>query len=130
MDNTEIKKYKFKAGLPVEFEIIKIPDLYHQHKNIITSPHRLIPLIPDQLSGLGNALREWAKQGITMKYDTVHKVLGEGNFVLIISEGHLAGDLKSFYDLFRVENSKIAEHWDVIEAIPSKENRKNNNGKF
>lgn len=88
------------------------------------------PLIPDQLSGLGKALGEWAKQGITMKYDTIHKVLGEGNFVLVVSEGYLAGKHTSFYDLFRVENGKIAEHWDVIEPIAPKESWKNNNGKF
>jgi predicted SnoaL-like aldol condensation-catalyzing enzyme len=88
------------------------------------------PNIPDQLSGLGKALDEWAKQGITMKYDTIHKVLGEGNFVLVVSEGHLAGKHTSFYDLFRVENGKIAEHWDVIEPIAPKGSWKNNNGKF
>ena len=75
------------------------------------------PLIPDQLSGLGKALGEMAKAGITMKYDTIHKVLGEGNFVLVVSEGQLGGKHSSFYDLFRVENGKIAEHWDVIEEI-------------
>lgn len=88
------------------------------------------PMIADQLSGLGKALEAWAKQGITMKYDTIHKVLGEGNFVLVVSEGKLAGKLTSFYDLFRVENGKIAEHWDVIETIAPKETWKNNNGKF
>jgi predicted SnoaL-like aldol condensation-catalyzing enzyme len=88
------------------------------------------PLIADQLSGLGKALDEWAKQGITMKYSKIHKVLGKGNFVLVVSEGHLAGKHNSFYDLFRVENGKIAEHWDTIEEIPTKENWKNNNGKF
>ncbi len=88
------------------------------------------PAIPDQLSGLGKALGEWAKQGITMKYTTVHKVLGQGNFVLVVSEGDLAGTHNSFYDLFRVENGKIAEHWDTIEPIPAKAEWKNNNGKF
>ena len=88
------------------------------------------PNIPDQLSGLGKALGEWAKQGITMKYDTIHKVLGEGNFVLVVSEGFFADKHTSFYDLFRVENGKIAEHWDVIEPIAAKESWKNNNGKF
>ncbi len=88
------------------------------------------PLIPDQLSGLGKTLGDWAKQGITMKYNTVHKVLGEGNFVLTVSEGSLAGKHNSFYDLYRVEQGKIAEHWDTIEEIPEKENWKNTNGKF
>ena len=53
-----------------------------------------------------------------MKYDQIHKVLGEGNLVLVVSEGSFAGAATSFYDLFRVENGKIAEHWDTIEAIP------------
>lgn len=88
------------------------------------------PNIPDQLSGLGAALETLAKQGVFLKYQTIHTVLGEGNFVLVVSEGHFGKDHNAFYDLFRVENGKIAEHWDVIEPIPGKENWKNNNGKF
>jgi predicted SnoaL-like aldol condensation-catalyzing enzyme len=88
------------------------------------------PQIPDQLSGLGEALSAMAKVGITMKYDKIHMVLGEGNFVLVASEGHLGGKHSSFYDLFRVENGKIAEHWDTIEEIPDTANWKNQNGKF
>ena len=88
------------------------------------------PQIGDGLSGLGAALQAWAKKGITMKYDRIHRVLGEGSFVLVVSEGTLAGAHSSFYDLFRVENDKIAEHWDTIEAIPSRDQWKNNNGKF
>ncbi len=88
------------------------------------------PQIPDQLSGLGATLEALGKQGIFLKYDKIHKVLGEGNFVLVVSEGHFGKDYNAFYDLFRVESGKIAEHWDVIEPIPAKENWKNNNGKF
>lgn len=88
------------------------------------------PQIPDQLSGLGATLEALGKQGIFLKYDKIHKVLGEGNFVLVVSEGYFGKDYNAFYDLFRVENGKIAEHWDVIEPIPAKENWKNDNGKF
>lgn len=87
-------------------------------------------LIGDGLSGLGKALGEWAKQGITMKYDTIHLVLGEGNFVLVASEGSLGGKHTVFYDLFRVQNGKIAEHWDTIETVPPQSEWKNANGKF
>jgi len=86
--------------------------------------------VADGLSGLGQALEAMAKQGITMVYSKTYKVLGEGNFVLAISEGSFAGEHSSFYDLFRVESGKIAEHWDVIETILPKEEHKNNNGKF
>ncbi|OXG05112.1 hypothetical protein B0A64_13735 [Flavobacterium araucananum] len=88
------------------------------------------PNIPDQLSGLGATLEALGKQGIFLKYDKIHQVLGEGNFVLVVSEGHFGKDYNAFYDLFRVEDGKIAEHWDVIEPIAAKENWKNNNGKF
>ena len=95
-------------------------DRYVQH-----NPH-----IGDNLSGLAAALSAMAAKGITMKYDRIHKVLGEGNFVLVVSEGSFAGAATSFYDLFRVENGKIAEHWDTIEAIPDRSVWKNDNGKF
>jgi predicted SnoaL-like aldol condensation-catalyzing enzyme len=88
------------------------------------------PMIPDQLSGLGATLEALGKQGIFLKYDKIHNVLGDGNFVLVVSEGHFGKSYNAFYDLFRVENNKIAEHWDVIEPIPAKESWKNNNGKF
>lgn len=88
------------------------------------------PNIADGLSGLGKALEYLASQGITMKFDKVHRVLGEGNFILTISEGSFGDKHTSFYDLFRVENGKIAEHWDVMETIAPKDEWKNNNGKF
>lgn len=87
-------------------------------------------LIGDGLSGLGKALEEMAKNGVTMVYEKNHIVLGEGNFVLAVSEGKFAGAHTSFYDLFRIENGKIAEHWDIIETILPASEHKNNNGKF
>ena len=88
------------------------------------------PAIADGLSGLGAALKAMAEQGITMKYTRVHKVLGQGNFVLVISEGEFAGKSTSFYDLFRVHQGKIAEHWDTMETISARADWKNPNGKF
>lgn len=57
-------------------------------------------------------------------------MLGEGNFVPVASEGSFGDQHTSFYDLFRVENGKIAEHWDTIETIPARQHWKNENGKF
>jgi predicted SnoaL-like aldol condensation-catalyzing enzyme len=65
-----------------------------------------------------------------MNYDTIHKVLGEGDFVLTASEGQFDGKHVSFYDLFRVANGRIAEHWDTIEEIPPEAEWRNGNGKF
>lgn len=88
------------------------------------------PGIADGLDGLGAALANMAQAGIEMKYDTLHKVIGKGNFVLTVSEGYLGGAHTSYYDLFRIVNGKIAEHWDVIESILPEEQRANGNGKF
>lgn len=86
--------------------------------------------IADGLSGLGKALEEFGKQGISMVYNTIHQVLAEGNFVLAVSEGTFGGVPTSYYDLWRVENGKIAEHWDVMETISDKSTWANDNGKF
>ena len=88
------------------------------------------PQIADGLTGLGQALQFMAEHGITMKYDKIHKVLGEGNFVLVVSEGSYSEQPTAFYDLFRVENGKIAEHWDTLETIPPQTEWQNQNGKF
>lgn len=86
--------------------------------------------IADGLSGLGAALAALAKQDIQMIYTTVHQVLAQGNFVLAVSEGTFGGAPTSYYDLWRVENGKIAEHWDVMETIADKATWQNANGKF
>lgn len=86
--------------------------------------------IADGLSGLGAALAALAEQGIQMIYTTVHQVLAQGNFVLAVSEGTFGGAPTAYYDLWRVENGKIAEHWVVMETIAEKSTWQNQNGKF
>jgi predicted SnoaL-like aldol condensation-catalyzing enzyme len=86
--------------------------------------------IADGLSGLGVALEALGKQGIAMIYDTVHQVLAQGNYVLAVSEGSFGGAPTSYYDLWRIENGKIAEHWDVMETIAAEDTWQNQNGKF
>ncbi len=91
------------------------------------------PAVGDGVSGLQKAMEWMQDNGITMRYDTVHKVLGEGNFVLSVCEGVYGvegGAPTAFYDLFRIDSGKIAEHWDVMETIPPKAQWKNQNGKF
>ncbi len=83
---------------------------------------------PD-LSDGRDALRE-ALQRPSLNYQTLHRVLAEGNFVLCVSEGERAGVHSSFYDLFRLAKGKIAEHWDTTEKVPPASEWKNKNGKF
>ena len=86
--------------------------------------------IADGLSGLGAALEAMAKQGISMVYNKTHMVLADGDYALACSEGTFGGVPTTYYDLFRVENGFIAEHWDVMETLADKSTWANENGKF
>ncbi|MGP1508772.1 MAG: nuclear transport factor 2 family protein [Sphaerochaeta sp.] len=86
--------------------------------------------IADGLSGLVAALEALGKQGIRMIYDNIHQVLAQGNYVLAVSEGTFGGAPTSYYDLWRIQNGKITEHWDVMQTIPDRATWQNRNGKF
>ena len=86
--------------------------------------------IADGVSGLNEALAALAEQNIQMIYTTTHQVLAQGNFVLAVSEGTFGDKPTAYYDLWRVENGKIAEHWDVMETIADESTWQNQNGKF
>lgn len=64
------------------------------------------------------------------RYEKLHRILAEGNFVLSVCEGYKGADHYSFYDLFRVESGKISEHWETAEKVPHRSEWKNENGKF
>ncbi|MEP2533916.1 nuclear transport factor 2 family protein [Shimia sp.] len=88
------------------------------------------PEMSDGAEALNTALKATHQDGPALRYDHLHKVLAEGNFVLCICEGHRMGVHSSFYDLYRIDHDKIVEHWDTIEAIPPRSVWKNDNGKF
>jgi predicted SnoaL-like aldol condensation-catalyzing enzyme len=93
---------------------------YHQHN----------PGVKDGLAGLGEALASLAEAGMPMIYEQNHLVVGEGNFVLAVSEGIFMNEKVAFYDIFRIEDGKVVEHWDTIEKIIPESEAKNSNGKF
>jgi len=76
-----------------------------------------------ELESTDNGLRR-------IEYHRIHRVLAEGNFVLSICEGNFDGTHSAFYDLFRVAEGKLVEHWDTTEKIAPRSEWKNNNGKF
>ncbi|WP_419870177.1 nuclear transport factor 2 family protein [Chryseobacterium sp. CT-SW4] len=84
------------------------------------------PWIADGIQGLQNGA------SILARYDIleVKKVWAEGNFVLVGSNITYENEPAVVYDLFRLENNKIVEHWDVLEMTPPQSQWQNNNGKF
>ncbi|MEO0485873.1 MAG: nuclear transport factor 2 family protein [Pseudomonadota bacterium] len=127
-DKTEANKAKvveFITKSLIDHEEVNITDYispvtYLQHNSQVA----------DGLHGFGAFMAGMAEQSITMDYSTVHHVVGEGNFVLTMSEGAIGGEAMSFYDLFRLEDGLIVEHWDVIEPMPGPDAPHNEAGKF
>ena len=78
--------------------------LYDQHN----------PLVKDGPEALQKVIAEAG-----LKNHKIHRVIGEGNFVLTQSEGDWNGKPMAIYDLFRVEDGYIVEHWDVLQEIPA-----------
>jgi predicted SnoaL-like aldol condensation-catalyzing enzyme len=74
------------------------------------------PRLGDGVSILRSALVE-DESGKRIDYNRIHRILAEGNFVLCVSEGNYGGDHTAFYDLFRLANGKVVEHWDTTEKI-------------
>ncbi|MCU4174903.1 nuclear transport factor 2 family protein [Carboxylicivirga sp. N1Y90] len=93
---------------------------YHQHN----------PGVKDGLAGLGEALASLAEAGMPMVYEKNHVIFGEGNFVVAVSEGIFMKEKVAFYDLFRMEDGKVVEHWDTIQKILPESEAQNANGKF
>ena len=60
----------------------------------------------------------------------MHKILGEGNFVLVMGAGLFDGKPTAFYELYRLEDNKIVEHWVVLEPMLPRDQWKNANAKF
>ncbi|MDN5212044.1 nuclear transport factor 2 family protein [Fulvivirgaceae bacterium BMA12] len=48
----------------------------------------------------------------------IHRIIGEGNFVLFQSEGTKNGRQFVFYDMLSIEDNQIVEHWSVEQEIP------------
>ncbi len=88
------------------------------------------PGLEDGLEAVKSALEKTFADGYVVSYTKLHRVLAEGDFALAVSEGYQQGAHCAFYDLFRIADRKIVEHWDTIEAVAPKHEWKHNNGKF
>jgi predicted SnoaL-like aldol condensation-catalyzing enzyme len=86
------------------------------------------PLVANGLDGLGTALEAMAEAGQAMSYARTHVIVAEGNFVFSASEGLMGSTPTAFFDLFRIKDGKIVEHWDTISTIP--DTMPHTNGKF
>lgn len=86
------------------------------------------PGMADGIEALKAMFEAMAKAGQSFKFTKLHRIIAEGNFVLTQSEGEMNGKRVAFYDLHRIENGKVVEHWDTMQEVPA--TSKNKNGMF
>jgi predicted SnoaL-like aldol condensation-catalyzing enzyme len=128
LDKTEVNRANVRSFVN---EVLIGGDIQRIHQYISASSYiEHNPRLTDGLSSLQAALIMQGNDGRTIQYKTLHRLLAEGNFVMSICEGFLEGRHTSFYDLFRLTEGEIAEHWDTSETIPPLSAWKNDNGKF
>ena len=82
------------------------------------------PAIDNGREGMEAFLTAVRAQNVELGYTRSPLVVADGNFVLVGSEGFLRtrddptrDGYTVFYDLYRVEDGKLVEHWDVIQAV-------------
>ena len=94
-------------------------DTYIQHN----------PLAADGPEGL-KAFLEYAKANLADYRTEFKRVLADGNFVVVHAHARANPEDRgtAVMDIFRVENGKVVEHWDVAQPIPEESN--NDNGMF
>lgn len=86
------------------------------------------PNLADGMEGLFAGTKAWADQGFVITKFEPQLVVAEGNFVFVASDATVSGKPWAFFDLWRVEDGKIIEHWDVVSPTPAK--MAHDNGKF
>jgi predicted SnoaL-like aldol condensation-catalyzing enzyme len=77
------------------------------------------PYATDGRAALKDVLRFWFKNAPKEKIDIQH-IGADGNFVYIHTRMKMGNRTSSVIDIFRIENNKVVEHWDVIQEVPEK----------
>ena len=93
----------------VEKAKLYLGDTYTQH-----NPH-----VPDGPEGLFRFIR-FRRERYPSARNEVKRVIAEGDMVAlhVHSVGVPGRPGRRIVDIFRVEDGKVVEHWDVIQAIP------------
>ena len=87
------------------------------------------PTAADGAEGL-KAFIQFLRDNYPNAHSEIKRVFADGDYVILhvhsIREPDTRG--RAIFDLFKLEDGKIVEHWDAVQDIPEKSS--NNNGMF
>lgn len=96
------------------------------------SPERYIqhnPEVADGIDGFIDFMTRTTAAGRAMAYDEVVNLVGQGNFVTTYARASIGAAPYAAFDIFRLAEGRIVEHWDNWEKVAPPEEW-NNSGKF
>ncbi len=75
---------------------------------------------------------EFLKRDFPNNHGEIKHVLADGDLVALHIHCQRSPEMRGYavVDIFRVENGKVVEHWDVVQSIPDPKNAKNQNTMF
>jgi predicted SnoaL-like aldol condensation-catalyzing enzyme len=89
------------------------------------------PFAEDGAEGLKKFI-EWRKQKFPQSKSVIKRAFADGDYVILhvhsVREPGSVG--VAIVDIYRMENGKVVEHWDVIQDVPEDSKTKNGNGMF
>ena len=116
--------------------VVTFYDAAYNHKDFEATSEfigaRLIqhdPLLADDRAGF-EARIAWFRQNHPTLRVEIKRIFAEGDYVIthvhgVREPGHRGS---AIVEIFRLEDGKIVEHWDVIQPLPEPEHVANDNG--
>lgn len=86
------------------------------------------PTIADGPDGVKQLLQMLVSQGVQKQKIAFKHVIADADIVMLHTRYEMAGKEWRFIDIYRVENGKLAEHWDAMMQMP--DTRAHNNPLF